>query len=559
MATKCNFKKKEVKKESPYFSEIKSIIETAFYGNNASEIKSLKEAYEIAKNSPGTIVTDMKIHKPEFLGLNKDSKILVFNDGAVHSRCAQARRILGEDGTDHKELATILKEAVYDARNKNIYHAQSYVGLHEGFMVQAHLAVPSGHENLLYNWLLNFQIKNEEYSKLYTSSAVINESDIFVFSDPDWSHPDFPLGLAIFDPANNCAAILGMRYFGELKKGTLTLAWTIANRNGYTSCHGGLKRYNAADSHRYVMGFLGLSGSGKSTLTHSDHDSRYDVSILHDDAFIVSDKDASSIALEPSYFDKTSDYPLDSVDNKYLLSLQNCGVTLDVDGQKVVVCEDIRNSNGRAIKSKLWSQNRADYFSEKMNALVWLMKDESLPPVVKLTDATLAATMGALLATKRTSAERMVNGNSYDELVIVPYANPFRTYPLAQDYFKFKELFQKVGVECYILNTGTFMGEKIDKAHTLSIIEEIIEGTAKFENWPSLEGFQFLSNERLKPCMHDRHYIGELLKGMNKRMDYLTIAQNKSSEFNCLPQECADRIQQLISSICEIKNFRPSA
>ena len=35
--------------------------------------------------------------------------------------------------------------------------------------------------------------------------------------------PGHPGGLAIFDPAHNCAMILGMRYFGEHKKVRLHL------------------------------------------------------------------------------------------------------------------------------------------------------------------------------------------------------------------------------------------------------------------------------------------------------------------------------------------------
>lgn len=52
------------------------------------------------------------------------------------------------------------------------------------------------------------------------------EGDIYIYSDPDYVVPDMPGGLAIFDPAHNCAMILGMRYFGEHKKGTLTLGWS---------------------------------------------------------------------------------------------------------------------------------------------------------------------------------------------------------------------------------------------------------------------------------------------------------------------------------------------
>ena len=64
-----------------------------------------------------------------------------------------------------------------------------------------------------------------------------------------------------FNTETNCAAILGMRYFGEHKKGTLTLAWAIANRNGYASCHGGQKEYTLADGHKFVSAVFGLSGS----------------------------------------------------------------------------------------------------------------------------------------------------------------------------------------------------------------------------------------------------------------------------------------------------------
>jgi phosphoenolpyruvate carboxykinase (ATP) len=189
---------------------------------------------------------------------------------------------------------------------------------------------------------------------------------------------------------------------------------------------------------------------------HAKHDGKYDVTVLHDDAYIISSENGSSVALEPSYFDKTQDYPLTSPDNKFLITVQNCGATLDADGKMVIVTEDIRNGNGRAIKSKLWAANRVDKLSEPINSIVWLMKDHSLPPVIKLENPVLASVMGATLATKRTTAEKLAEGVDKDALVFEPYANPFRTYPLEQDYEKFKALFENRGVQCYIINTGHF-------------------------------------------------------------------------------------------------------
>ena len=129
---------------------------------------------------------------------------------------------------------------------------------------------------------------------------------------------------------------------------------------------------------------FGLSGSGKSTLTHAKHDGRYPaIKVLHDDAFIINTDTCASVALEPTYFDKTADYPCDSEDNKYLLTVQNCSATVDEDGKVVIVTEDIRNGNGRAIKSKLWSPTRVDKIDSPVNAIFWIMKDPTIPPVVR--------------------------------------------------------------------------------------------------------------------------------------------------------------------------------
>lgn len=65
--------------------------------------------------------------------------------------------------------------------------------------------------------------------------------------------------------------------------------------------------------------------------------------------------------------------------------------------------------------------------------------------------------MGATLATKTSTAERVKAGTDMNAIRIVPYANPFRTYPLVNDYEKFKKLVEEKNVACYIVNTGDFM------------------------------------------------------------------------------------------------------
>lgn len=550
MSTKANYKWEEVSAKNPIFSQARITIETAFYGNNVVNVNSLKEAYKLASQSPGTIVTDMPVERPEEIGLDAGSKILVFNDGAVFGRTAAARRIAGEPGINVTDLCTKIREAVYHTRYKKMYHAQAYIGLDKDFMVKAHMLLPEGEENLLYNWMLNFQYITDEYTKMYKESKPMDqEGDIYFFADPTWSHPDHPLGLAFFDPTHNCACVLGMRYFGELKKGTLTLAWGIANRNGYASCHGGQKRYNLQNGRKFVAGVFGLSGSGKSTITHAKHGNKYDVTVLHDDAFIISTENGSSVALEPSYFDKTQDYPLVSPDNKYLISVQNVGITEDENHKIVIVTEDMRNGNGRAIKSKLWSPNRVDKFDEPVNAIFWLMKDPTMPPVLKIKGAALASAMGCCLATKRTTAERLAPGVDPDALVFEPYANPFRTFPLAQDYNKFKALFEERNVDCYILNTGFLMDKKVTPSVTLGCLESIIEDRADFKKWANFSDFEIMEVEGFVPDMNDKEYKAQLTARMNDRLNFLVSREEAKGGFDKVPQEAIDCIKKVISEL----------
>ena len=529
-------------------SAARATLTAPFFGNNVKPIKDLKEAYNLAKNSSGTVeLTGMPVFEPEKLGLPKGANQLLFNDGTVVGRCSVARKIVGEPNCDLEHLLPILREAVYQTRDKLMYTTDVVVGLEEDFMIKAHLLIPKGFENVIYSWMLNFQFITGAYAKMYNNSKKMTEGDIYVFSDPDWTHPEFPYGLTFFDPKHNCAAILGMRYFGEHKKGTLTLAWGSAARNGYASCHGGMKRYNL-DGKSFQAAVFGLSGSGKSTITHARHNDKYDITVLHDDAFIINVQDKYSIALEPAYFDKTQDYPMGCEDNKYIITQQNNGVIQGADGKIYSITEDIRNGNGRAVKSKLWSPNRVDRVDEPINAIFWLMKDPTIPPVIKLSGSALGSAMGATLATKRTSAERLEAGVDPNALVVEPYANPFRVYPLEMDYVRFKKLIED-GVDCYILNTGDFMGKKVKPQDTLGIIESIVEGKAKFEKWEKFSDIEILQVEGFEASFDDRSYAEEFAKRMQDRIEFVKSREFEKAGLDKLPADALEALENVIAQV----------
>lgn len=544
MASIGSFAVSEISKDNPKISRIRTTLETLMFQNNITEVHSAAEAYHLAHQSKGTIVTDMPVYAPEKIGLPENAKVLLFNDGNVVGRTAAARVILGVDEADQDEYAAIAREAVYQMRYKNLYHAQAVIGLDKDFMIRAHLIIPENYENILYNWMMNFHEFSEDIKELYKNSKSYPETDIIIVSDPDQQMEGRDNGLALFDPMHNCALLCGLRYFGEHKKGTLTLGWTIANRNGHASCHGGMKRIEKKDGTTKVLGVFGLSGSGKSTLTHATHDGKYNVEILHDDAYIIHEENGHSIALEPSYFDKTADYPAGSEANQYLVSIQNCGATRADDGRILPVTEDIRNGNGRAIKSVLWTTNRINRIDESVDAICWIMKEEIMPPFVRVNDPVLASVLGATLATKRSSAENLAKGYNMNQLVIEPYANPFRTYPLKNDYVKFKSLFENRDVGGFVLNTGAFMGKDIKKEVTIDLLEQYIEdrvqwkklfGSDKIE-YAVVEGYEVEETESYKKALID---------SIKQRIQYLKGVK----EMNKLPEEAIEALEALLEEI----------
>jgi phosphoenolpyruvate carboxykinase (ATP) len=228
--------------------------------------------------------------------------------------------------------------------------------------------------------------------------------------------------------------------------------------------------------------------------------------------------------------------------------MQNCSATLDEKGFVVPVTEDIRNGNGRAIKSKFWSPNRVDFIEEPVNAIFWIMKDPALPPVLKIVGAELASTMGATLATKRSSAERLAEGVDPNALVYEPYANPFRTYPLINDYIKFRDLVGKRNVDCYVINTGDFMGKKVTKEVTLGILEAIVEGKADFHKFGALEDILVMDIEGFEADLCDSEYREAFESSMYGRHAKL-LSDYQHDRSNALPDEAIESIANVIKAL----------
>jgi phosphoenolpyruvate carboxykinase (ATP) len=512
----------------------RAMIESAFYANSVRKT-TMAELYKRALKQPEVMATSHPFFKPSQYGLPKDAKVLISNDGGIVGRTARARRLVREMGKDRDKYLRIMGEVTYQITQRECLWLEAIVGLHKDFMVKAHLLSPATDAKNMLDWGLNFTPWMKPWSDSYKKSKKFDEPDILVFVDPEWSDPEFPHGLVIIDEEENCIAILGLRYFGERKKGTLTLAWTIGVRLNMVACHGGIKTIG---SHPPVAVF-GLSGSGKSSITNShDHGGTLKksekVTVIHDDAFLIALDENVSLALEPSLFDKTDAVEFRDPVIKYFYSAQNVAVTDLGNGKREIVGRDIRNDNGRCIKSRDMF-NIADSCA-RPGTLIWLQKDQSLPPVMKVADIGLAVAMGASLSTLRAKGVENVPREELAKLVIEPFANPFRVHPLMEDCRQFLKLF-KLGTEGYIMNTGFFGmpgGEiKVPKELSLSIVTELVRGAIEWREWKSFPGLMLPANgvdlfgpdydRKFKPSKNP-----EYLQFLRNRMqDRITFLSNK--------------------------------
>ncbi len=458
----------------------RATIEAAFFGNNV-EALTHAQIYELARRQPAIRELDVPMYKPEQFGIPAGSPCLLSIDGDVVGRTARARRLmrrLSED--ERKRYLGILREAIFDLGSKECLAAEAIGGLTEEFMLRMRLLIPKSQAKNASDWLTNFQSFERKAGERYKRSIPIEEPDILVLVDPEWSHPDYPDGLVIIDDDKNAIAILGLRYFGEMKKGTLTLIWRAAVRQSMVPCHGGI-REDTYNGKRRITANFGLSGSGKSALTN-----RKGGVIVHDDAFVIDLDNNRSMALEPNLFDKTDR----GWTEEMTFSFMNVGV-VEINDKKFPLLNDVRNANGRCIKSRDVLGTVADK-TGKPDAVVWLMKDSTLPPIVRLDNEVLAVAMGATLMTKRTAAEN-VPAEEMKKLVFEPFANPFRCHYLSTDCELFLKLF-KSGTTCYVFNTGGYWKDSdtdladVPKDLSLRLQQAIVADEIEFEPWKILTG-----------------------------------------------------------------------
>ncbi|PKN80213.1 MAG: phosphoenolpyruvate carboxykinase [Candidatus Cloacimonetes bacterium HGW-Cloacimonetes-1] len=537
-------------------SPIRAIAVTLMNNHNVRTV-TLAEAYEMAKNQPGVTVTDLPIY-PEYAkrhNLPAGAKVLNDCHGNIIGRTAKAVRYYNRQNSSFKnKLEGDFREAVWQMQHHPLIKAEAVLGMDPDMMIKATFITTESDVVNLFNWLLNFcpmEQKQEEYAKskkIPIQDIILIAFNEWTCNDPYYNNVGAPQ-LSLVDEKHNVIVNLGMRYFGERKKGTLTMAWTSGIRIGMAACHGGIKEVDFStckDSRFHHLGkrsmaFFGLSGTGKSSHTNN-HDNAgtlpegFSKVVLHDDAFQIDLENHLCRAWEPTLFDKTDSRPLGHPDWNYTLSLMN-HMVMDVDGKRMPLGQDLRNSNGRALLDR-------DLLGDWVNrcafpkALVWLMKDSVMPPVIKINDKYLAIAMGAALMTQRNRAEN-VKEEELNKLVFEPFANPFRVYELYRDVESFLSVAES-GADIYCFNSRGYWKDSDDVLDaiplktSLSLQTAILTDQLEWEPWDDVTGALIPTRESIEkviPGYYDKYdpklrgnkdaYKQVLVDRFQQRKDYL--------------------------------------
>lgn len=538
----------EYYKDLKAISQIRSVAETIMLNSKVRKITAA-EAYQMAASQPGVSTTDLEIY-PDFarkIGLPQGSKVLNDCHGKIIGRTAAARVFYNRiPELEKKKVEGDIREAVFQMDQQELIKAEAIIGLDQDLMIKGTFITTTSDAMNVFNWLCNFT-PFELLEKEYQASRILPIQDIIIVSFNEWiCHDPYYTNigrpqLALVDEKHNVIFNLGMRYFGERKKGTLTLAWTSGMRLGMAACHGGIKEidFSTCENETYhqlgkrSIAFYGLSGTGKSSHTNSSNNGGtmprgFAKVVLHDDAFQIDTKNQICRVWEPSLFDKTDSRPLDHPDWKFTISLMNHAL-MEVKGKLLPVGLDLRQANGRAILDRdllgTWV-NRCSF----PKALAWLMKDTILPPIIKFSDSYLAVAMGAALVTRRNRAENTTE-EELQKLVFEPFANPFRVYELYRDVEAFKEVLDS-GAECYCFNSAGYWRssdtdlEDIKLQSSLTLQTAILTDKLTWQKWNLLPGAMIPTRnclEEILPGFYDKYDPDKRLN----RKDYLDLFKNR--------------------------------
>ena len=114
-------------------------------------------------------------------------------------------------------------------------------------------------------------------------------------------------------------------------------------------------------------------------------------------------------------------------------------------------------------------------------------------------------------------------------------------------------MFENKKVECYIINTGYFLEQKIPKEVSIKIVEAIVDGTGEFKNFGRLGGIiKTMDIPGFEPPFGEKSYVDILLAGFQGRLVYLDSLKEFKSGRDNLPEEAFQAIRDIADTLSRL-------
>jgi phosphoenolpyruvate carboxykinase (ATP) len=100
-----------------------------------------------------------------------------------------------------------------------------------------------------------------------------------------------------------------------------------------------------------------------------------------------------------------------------------------------------------------------------------------------------------------------------------------------------------------VLNTGSFMGKKVQPADTLGILEAIVEGKAEFKAWKPFEDLKILDWPGFPADLADATYRGEFKKRMADRLAFVQSRETELGGSDKLPADALNALEDVLTKL----------
>ena len=108
---------------------------------------------------------------------------------------------------------------------------------------------------------------------------------------------------------------------------------------------------------------------------------------------------------------------------------------------------------------------------------------------------------------------------------------------------------EEKNVDCYIVNTGDFMGKKVKPADTLGILEAIVEKKADFHQWGPFSDIEIMDWEGFVPDMNDPEYVSQLKARMNDRVNEIKEFAVAKEGYDKLPDDALEALERVVKEL----------